>query len=280
MDTARHDSPAQPFVRLTAEEEIELGRAWKEHGSALARDRLITSNLRLVTALAKPYMGKGVTLDELVAEGHLGLIAAVDHFDPGMGCRFSTYAAYWIRQSIARAFVQNTDRGRLGREDRQRVRQLEHAESTFFLEHGRKPTENEIAAVLSWTVERVHEARTLREAHTRQESLETPLEKTVSDHALQVASPSASDSKGSGAESGTTAGVESIAGHMDDLFAGLSDTEREIVELRFGVGVGTPHSISQIAFIRGQAEGTVRETLNAALSKLKRTARLSGLGEE
>jgi RNA polymerase primary sigma factor len=139
---------------LTHPEELELSRRARE-GDKRARQRLIEKNLRLVVSVAKKYRGYGLPFEDLIQEGNIGLMKAVEKYDPDRGFRFSTYATWWIRQAVQRAVI---DKGRVIRVPvhmAEKIRKIGRTFSELQSEHGREPTEEEVAERLGWDVEEV-----------------------------------------------------------------------------------------------------------------------------
>ena len=260
--------------RVTGEEEVRLARDWREARRPEARERLITANLRLVIALARRYSGRGVPLEELVAEGNVGLIHAVDNFDPAAGCRFSTYAAYWIRQSIGQAFASAVVRTKLSRKDRLEIGAVEKAAGAFIAQHGHGPTGGELAGVLGWQPERVRAALRLLAAR-------------VQTHSLNDASPGAlaesQDERPDRTITHTDA-ERDTAGQLERLLVMLTPGERRAVELRYGLDSGRPRHVSAVASILGMQPRALNTLLKSAFSKLARRGsilrRLSSFEED
>ena len=143
---------------LTRREEIALSRR-VEHGDKQARKELIERNLRLVVSVAKKYRGMGLPFEDLIQEGNIGLMRAVEKYDPGRGFRFSTYATWWIRQAVGRAV---SDKGRTIRLPVQRgekVRKVGHAAAVLSVELGHAPTDEEVAERLGWTADQVRQVK-------------------------------------------------------------------------------------------------------------------------
>jgi RNA polymerase primary sigma factor len=143
---------------LTHREEKELSRRAKT-GDGRARKKLIRKNLRLVVSVAKRYRSYGLPFEDLIQEGNIGLIRAVDKFDPEKGCRFSTYATWWIRQAVARAVADKGRTIRLPVHMGEKVRKVSRVTGELSVELGREPTEGEVVERLGWTVEQVRDVK-------------------------------------------------------------------------------------------------------------------------
>ncbi|HVU63588.1 MAG TPA: sigma-70 family RNA polymerase sigma factor [Phycisphaerales bacterium] len=248
--------------RLTASEEAEFARAWRSRADAAARERLITANLGLVVAIASRYRDGGVPLEELIAEGNLGLVRAVDGFNPECGSRFSTYAAYWIRQGISTAFAASTPRGRLSGSERRDLSTYERALKRFYALTGRSPTDAEMVEALRWSNERVAACRDRRGTFCRPTSLEQP--RTVG--IVRTTEPDRKASPPMVVEPELRARVARLLSH-------LSPFERAIVEMRFGLHGGQPQTIGAISHSINRPKREVSGTLRAAMASLSKSAR-------
>ncbi|MCA9264283.1 MAG: sigma-70 family RNA polymerase sigma factor, partial [Planctomycetales bacterium] len=154
-------TPLETYLReinetglLTAEDEKELARQI-EDGDTRARDRMVRANLRLVVNIARGYTGKGLSLQDLIEEGNLGLLRAVEGFDPAMGTRFSTYASYWIKQSIKRALINSAKTIRIPAYMVELLSKWRRASTRLSEELGRTPTPEEVARVLGLAKKRL-----------------------------------------------------------------------------------------------------------------------------
>ncbi len=262
MAASQDNSPTPSRARLSVEDEQRLARAWREDGDVAARERLVTANLGLVVAIAQRYRNSGVPLEELIAEGNLGLLNAVDGFDPDCGSRLSTYAAYWIRQGIGRAFAANSPRGRLTSRDRQDLAALERASREHYSRTCEMPTVAELASDLGWSTERVGECRSMFVAFARPHSLDQP----------QGASPMP---RGHAADEGAPFELADAGTReqVQRLLSGLTPLEREAVEFRFGLHGGEPQNVQAIARALDRPSGEVRLALRTAMAKLLRDGR-------
>ncbi|HEX8877724.1 MAG TPA: sigma-70 family RNA polymerase sigma factor [Phycisphaerales bacterium] len=249
--------------RITAEEERELSTAWREHQDTISRDKLITANVRLVIAYAKRYAGRGIPLDELVAEGNIGLIEAVDNFNPEVGCRFSTYAAFWIRKSIGECFARASSRPKASRNDRTNLTALGNAHSEFAIRMGRAPDSVELARALNCSVDRVQSLEALRVARSMHQSLSELRSDTLADERQVLPTQ-------------VLTSTETLQGKsvlVQELLGLLSENEQKTVSLRFGLDGGSPRSLTTVASILNQPPRRTKATLRLALAKLARHGR-------
>jgi RNA polymerase primary sigma factor len=273
----RHDDGLASFLRriartplLTPAQELSLARRI-ERGDLAAKDHMIEANLRLVVHVAKRYQREesGLTLQDLVQEGTIGLVRAVEKFDYRRGHRFSTYATLWIRQAIGRALAEKGRIVRLPVPVGDRVRKLEIAERQLAARLGAAPTTDELAAELGWEVEDVE---FLRGAGRRPASLDAPVGDDGAAELgdlLAATGPSPEDEALAGAE---RAGVAAA-------LAQLRATERRVLELRFGLGGEAPHTPSETARALGVKPHQVRQAEDRALRALGASPAARALAE-
>jgi RNA polymerase primary sigma factor len=254
--------PDNPDAFSDIHDVIELGEA--------ARQELIMANTRLVISIAKKYQGRGLPLPDLIQEGNLGLMKAVDRFDPTRGVRLSTYATWWIRQSIARAAG---DRGRTIRlpiNQGQRWGRLRRASERLAQELGREPTYEELANESDLTPEQV-ETTMLAAREPVQ------LDELIGDEENRPRADLVADKESELPEEATARQllIESIS----FLLGALPPREARIIRLRFGLEDGDTHSMSQIGQLMGYSRERIRQLQHAALNKLRQMQYDYGLGE-
>ena len=259
---------AGKYPLLKPHEEIELAKRI-ERGDLAAKDRMINSNLRLVVSNARRYQGQGLTLGDLIQEGMLGLIRAVEKFDWRKGFRFSTYATLWIRQAIQRG-LENTSRTiRLPVHVAQRSRKVGRIERELTTKLGHEPTDEEIAAVADLPLADVIE---IRKADRAVVSLDKPVGEdgdTSLGDLISLESPSVDEEVHEQLSSET----------LLDAIAGLPDQERDVIEMRFGAGDQEPQTLSQAGRKLGVSTERARQIEERALRRLSQRPELIALRE-
>jgi len=245
---------------LTAKEEKELARRM-ELGDKAARDRMITSNLRLVVSIAKRYINRGLPFLDLIEEGNIGLIKAVGRFEVSRGFRFSTYATWWIRQTIERSLMNQAHTIRLPVHVAEEVRRMNKASLAFYKRMNREPTLMELADSLDVDVDHVRKLRTL----TRKTfSLDQPmgesgdffLSDTIEDTSV-ISPPDRIE------------GVDSYQ-LVADLMENFTDCEKKILTLRFGLNDHEPQTLETIGRSFGVTRERIRQIEYNSLKKLRK----------
>ncbi len=251
---------------LTAVEEIELAKRI-ERGDQRAKDRMIESNLRLVVSNAKRYRGLGLPFLDLIQEGILGLIRAVEKFDYRRGFKFSTYATWWIRQAMQRGLQHHSRTVRLPVHIAQELTRVRTAERRLAAEIGRDPTLEELAKYVDMEPEKIEE---LRSAERTPVSLETPVGE---EGETELGSLIPADGPGPLEEVALALEEQSIRRALN----GLDPSAREIIELRFGIGGGDPLPLREVANRTGLSPEGVRKLERRALRKLAEERELQAL---
>ena len=231
-----------------------------------AKGRLVTGNLRLVVLFARKYLGRGVALLDLVQEGNLGLLRAADKFDHRRGFRFSTYAAWWIKQSLQRALLDRTVRLPVHvADDRRRIAKLRAA---FVAQHEREPTIEEISALSSLARERVENILTLP---PQPSSLDIPVGEDGDARLVDLVPSNAPPPD-------QTAALHALGDHMGELLARLDDRERQILRLRFGLDHAREHTLEEVGKLLHLTRERIRQIEQSALAKLRTMASAKELG--
>jgi RNA polymerase primary sigma factor len=257
FETYLHEIDQTPL--LTAEAERELARAVQD-GDSQARDHLIRANLRLVVNLARAYSGQGLALEDLIAEGNLGLMRAAEAFDPERGTRFSTYATYWIKQSIQRGLLNSGKTIRIPAYMAQLLTEWRRTTAQLHDALGRAPTEDEVAGRLGLGQKKlglIQKALRIHNAglQTEEEEVTGGLDGLVGgDHAQRP------DARALAADE-----VRAVLG----LLARMDPREAAVLRLRFGLGREGPLTLEQIGARLGLTRERVRQIEQQALGKLR-----------
>jgi RNA polymerase primary sigma factor len=256
------------YPLLTAAEEVELAKR-VERGDMAAKERMINSNLRLVVSLAKKYQGHDLPLLDLIQEGILGLIRAVEKFDWRKGYKFSTYATFWIRQAIQRGVANKARTIRIPVHIGQRERKIARVERELATKFGRPPTDEEIAKKAELPLEQIEE---VREAARTITSLDRPVgeegESSLGD-LLPSDSPEPED------EVNVTLREQTLRRALDKL----PERERNVVKLRYGINGDDPTPLRETGRRLGISPERVRQIEARALEHLARTRELEGMSE-
>jgi RNA polymerase sigma factor (sigma-70 family) len=225
-----------------------------------ARDQLVTHNMRLVQSIARAYAGRGLALDDLIQEGVLGLMKAIERFDPSLGHRFSTYATWWVRQAVRRGLAEGGRDVRLPEHVVGLAGRVRRAAADIWASAGREPTTAELATATGATEAWVERAMAAMAAPV---SLDAPYSE---DGALTLADVVADDVPGAPEIAAERASGETLA----DLLGRLSDRERAVLMRRFGFDDGHELSLGEVAEHLGISRERVRQIEGKALEKLRR----------
>jgi RNA polymerase primary sigma factor len=248
------------YPLLTPQQEIKLAARIKR-GDAKAKNEMVRSNLRLVVKIARDYANLGLPLLDLISEGNIGLMKAVDRFDPKKGGKLSTYASWWIKQSIKRALANQSKTIRLPVHLVDKIAKMRRVSTQMTEELGREPTDDELAEEIGLVASKVTQ---LKSAAIRPTSLDQPVGEDDSTEFGELVGDEAAD------DPFETLRDKNLREEVGDLLDALDDRERRILNQRFGLDGQQPKTLEEVGVKFGVTRERIRQLQNIALLKLRK----------
>ena len=252
------------FPLLAKEEEQMLALRWRDKGDTDSAHELVTSHLRLVAKIAMKYRGYGLPLSDLVSEGNIGLMRAVEKFDYRKGYKFSTYATWWIRQAITRAIADQARTIRIPVHMVETINKLIRVSRRLVQEYGREPTNTEISEGMEVTPEKVEEILKISQGPV---SLEMPIGEEEDSHLGDFIEDR------SGVAPADAASYQLLKEQVDSVLDTLNDREKRVLQLRFGLEDGRSRTLEEVGREFGVTRERIRQIEAKALRKLRHPTR-------